>query len=53
MKKFNKAKLKPTSTPMSTAAVMDLDENSETINQREYRSMIGPVLYLTATRLKI
>jgi ABC-type arginine/histidine transport system permease subunit len=53
MKKFNKVELKPASTLMSTAAVMDLDENSETINQREYRSMIGPVLYLTVTRLNI
>jgi hypothetical protein len=50
IKKFNKAELKPVSTPMSTAAVLDLDENGEAIDQREYRSMIGSLMYLTMTR---
>jgi hypothetical protein len=50
MKNFNKAKFKPVSTPMSTATTLDLDENCEAIDQREYRSMIGSPLYLTATR---
>jgi hypothetical protein len=50
MKKFNMAELKPMSTPMSTAAALDPDENGEAIDQREYRSMIGSLLYLTATR---
>jgi hypothetical protein len=35
MKKFNMAELKSMSTPMSTAAVLDLDENSEAVDQRE------------------
>jgi hypothetical protein len=35
MKKFNMAELKPMSTPMSTATVLDLDENSEAVDQRE------------------
>jgi hypothetical protein len=49
MKKFNMAELKPMSTPMSMTAALDPDENSEAIDQREYRSMIGSLLYLTVT----
>jgi hypothetical protein len=47
MKKFNMAELKLVSTPMSTATALDLDENGEAVNQKEYRSMIGSLLYLT------
>jgi hypothetical protein len=50
MKKFNMAKLKPMSTPMSTTIVLDLDENGEVVDQREYKSMIGSLLCLMATR---
>jgi hypothetical protein len=32
MKKFNMAKFKPVSTPMSTAAALDLDENNEVVD---------------------
>jgi hypothetical protein len=53
MKKFSMSELKPMSTPMSTTTVLDPDENSEAVDQREYRSMIGSLLYLTATRLDI
>jgi hypothetical protein len=53
MKKFNMAKLKPVSTLMSTATVLDPNENGETIDQREYWSMIGSLLYLMATWLDI
>jgi uncharacterized protein YqgV (UPF0045/DUF77 family) len=49
MKKLNMAELKPVSTPMSTAVALDLDENGEAVDQREYMSMIGSLLYLTAT----
>jgi hypothetical protein len=49
MKKYNMTELKPVSTPMSTAA-LDPDKNGEAINQREYRSMIGSLLYLMATQ---
>jgi isopentenyldiphosphate isomerase len=49
MKKFNMDELKPVSTLMSTVTSLDLDENSETVDQREYRSMIGSLLYLTVT----
>jgi hypothetical protein len=50
MKKFNMAELKTMSTLISTTTVLDLDENGEVIDQREYRSMIGPLLYLMVTR---
>jgi hypothetical protein len=49
MKKFNMAELKPVATPMSTAKMVDLDKNGDTIDQREYKSMIDSLLYLTAT----
>jgi hypothetical protein len=49
MKKFNMAELKPMSTPMSMAATLDPEENGETIDQREYMSMIDSLLYLTVT----
>jgi hypothetical protein len=50
MKKFNMADLKPMSTPMSMATTLDSDENGEVVDQREYRSTIGSLLYLMATR---
>jgi hypothetical protein len=53
MKKFNMAELKPVSTSMSSIASLGPDEDGETVDQREYRSMIGSLLYLTATRSDI
>jgi hypothetical protein len=50
LKKFNMAKLKIVSTPMSSAASLGPDEDGEAVDQREYRSMIGSLLYLTTTR---
>jgi hypothetical protein len=50
IKKFNKAELKPVSTPMSSTASLGPDEDGEAMDQREYRSMVGSLLYLTATR---
>jgi hypothetical protein len=50
MKKFIIAELKSVSTPMSMAAALDPDKNDEAVDQREYRSMIGSLLYLTVTR---
>jgi hypothetical protein len=42
--------LKPMSTTMSSTASLGPDEDGEAVDQREYRSMIGSLLYLTATR---
>jgi hypothetical protein len=50
IKKFNMAELKSMSTPMSSAMSLGPDEDGKTVDQREYRSMIGSLLYLTATR---
>jgi hypothetical protein len=50
MKKFNMAELKPVSTPMSSVASLGPDEDGETVDQREYRSIISSLLYLTVTR---
>jgi hypothetical protein len=50
MKEFNMVEIKPMSTPMSTSTSLDLDKNGEAADQREYRSMIGSLLYLTVTR---
>jgi hypothetical protein len=53
MKKFNMVELNPLSTPMSFATSLGPDENGVAIDQREYKSMIGFLLYLTATRSDI
>jgi hypothetical protein len=53
IRKFAMAEANPVSTPMSTTTAMDPDEDDEAIDQREYRSMIGSLLYLTATRSDI
>jgi hypothetical protein len=53
MKKFNMAELKPLSTPISSTASLGPDEDGKAVDQREYMSMIGSLLYLTATRSDI
>jgi uncharacterized protein YjfI (DUF2170 family) len=50
MKKFNMTELKAVSTLMSSVSSVGLDEDGEAVDQRECRSMIGSLLYLTATR---
>jgi hypothetical protein len=49
MKKFNMAELKPVSTLMSTATSLGLGEDGEAVDQREYKSMIVSLMYLTTT----
>jgi hypothetical protein len=49
MKKFNMAELKLVSTPMSTTTSLGPDEDGKAVDQREYRSMIGSLLYLMVT----
>jgi isopentenyldiphosphate isomerase len=53
MKKFNMDELKPVSTLMSMTTSLNLDENSKAVDQREYKSMIDSLLYLTVTRSDI
>jgi len=50
LRKFDMGEAKPLSTPMSTTMALDEDKEGEAVDQKEYRSMIGSLLYLTATR---
>jgi hypothetical protein len=50
LKKFDMGEAKPLSTPMLTTMALDEDKEGEAMDQKEYQSMIGSLLYLTATR---
>jgi hypothetical protein len=50
LRKFDIGEAKPLSTPMSTMTSLDNDKKGEAVDQKEYRSMIGSLLYPTATR---
>ncbi|WVZ52943.1 hypothetical protein U9M48_003941 [Paspalum notatum var. saurae] len=50
LKKFNMGDSKPMTTPMSTNTALDANEDGEAVDQKEFRGMIGSLLYLTATR---
>jgi hypothetical protein len=49
VQKFKMEDSKAMVTPMSTTTALDADEEGEHVDQKEYRSMIGSLLYLTAT----
>jgi hypothetical protein len=49
--KFRMKDAKPIKTPMGTNGHLDLDTGSKSIDQKVYRSMIGSLLYLCASRL--
>jgi len=50
LKKFDMLNAKPTRTPMQTNGHLDLTENGKSVDQKVYRSMIGSLLYLCASR---
>jgi hypothetical protein len=50
VQKFKMGDSKSMETPMSTTIALDVDEEGEHMDQKEYRSMIGSLLYLTTTR---
>jgi hypothetical protein len=50
LRKFQMQDVKPMSTPKGSMATLDADEDGEPVDPREYRSMIGSLLYLTAMR---
>ena len=50
LKKFKMDDCKPIKTPMPTNGHLDLDETGKSVDQKLYRSMIGSLLYLTASR---
>jgi hypothetical protein len=49
-KKFGMKNVKPIKTPMGTNGHLDLDTGGKSIDQKVYRSMIGLLLYLCASR---
>jgi hypothetical protein len=53
LRKFDMGEAKPLSTPMTTTIALDEDKEGEDVDQKEYRSMIGSLLYLTVMRLDI
>ena len=50
LKKFDMANAKPIKTPMPTNGHLDLDKDGKAVDQKVYRSMIGSLLYLCASR---
>ena len=50
LKRFKMDECKPIKTPMATNGHFDLDKGGNTVDQTIYRSMIGSLLYLTASR---
>jgi hypothetical protein len=50
LKKFNMENAKPIKTPMGTNGHLDLDIGGKSVDQKVYRSMIGSLLYLCASR---
>ncbi|WVZ52875.1 hypothetical protein U9M48_003881 [Paspalum notatum var. saurae] len=50
LKKFNMGDSKHMTTPMSINTALDADEDGEAVDQKEFRGMIGSLLYLTATK---
>jgi hypothetical protein len=50
LKKFGMDKTKPIKTPMGRNGHLDLDMGGKPVDQKIYRSMIGSLLYLCASR---
>ncbi|GJR29946.1 putative ribonuclease H-like domain-containing protein [Tanacetum coccineum] len=50
LKKFNFTTIKATSTPIETNKALNKDEEAEDVDVHLYRSMIGSLIYLTASR---
>jgi hypothetical protein len=50
LKKFRMKDGKPIKTPMGTNGHLDLDTGGKSVDQKVYRSMIGSLLYLCASR---
>jgi hypothetical protein len=53
LKKFGMKNGKPIKTPMGTNEHLDLDTGGKSVDQKVYRSMIGSLLYLCASRSDI
>jgi hypothetical protein len=53
LKKFDMNKAKGISTPIGTNGNLDSDTSGNMVDQKLYRSMIGSLLYVTASRLDV
>jgi hypothetical protein len=53
VRKFKMEDSKAMATPVSTTTALDADEEGEHVDQKEYRSMIGSLLYFTVMRSDI
>ena len=50
LKKFEMDESKAISTPMGTNGSLDSDASGNMVDQKIYRSMIGSLIYVTASR---
>jgi hypothetical protein len=50
LKRFGMKDAKPAKTPMGTDGHLDINKGGKSIDQKAYRSMIGSLLYLCASR---
>jgi hypothetical protein len=50
LKRFGTKDAKPAKTPMGTNRHLDLNKGGKSVDQKAYRSMIGSLLYLCASR---
>jgi hypothetical protein len=50
LKRFGMEDCKPVNTPMQTSCKLRKDDDSKSIDQRQYRSMIGSLLYVIKSR---
>ena len=53
LKKFKMEDCKPVLTLMVTGCKLSIDDSSKDVDQRLYRSMIGSLLYVTASQLDV
>jgi hypothetical protein len=50
LKRFGVEDLKLVTTPMKTSCKLSKDDDSNSTDQRQYKSMIGSLLYVTTSR---
>ncbi|KAK9697999.1 hypothetical protein RND81_08G075800 [Saponaria officinalis] len=50
LKKFKMENCKPVSTPLVLNEKLSKDDGSKEVDLKQYRSLVGSLLYLTATR---
>jgi hypothetical protein len=53
LKRFGMEDCKPVITPMQTSCKLRKDDDSKSTDQRQYRSMIGSLLYVTTSKLDV